>query len=75
LSRFLKSGRVRCRAVNILSLRPHSAAGDVIVAGSIALNGIMDGEMVHMQMVYRAVYRRRDGRSRLTAWQATRQRS
>ena len=32
----------------------------------------MDGEVVNMQMVYMAVYVRRDGRSRLAAWQAAR---
>jgi hypothetical protein len=44
----------------------------VIVNGSIAMDGAMDGEVVNMQMVYMAVYVRRDGRWRLAAWQAAR---
>jgi len=68
----LKSGRIRYRAVNILSLRPRTAAGAVIVNGSIAVDGTMDGEVVNMQMVYMAVYVRRDARWRLPAWQAAR---
>jgi len=54
----IRTGRIRYRAVDILSLRPRTAAGAVIVNGSIA--------------VYMGVYVRRDGEWRLAAWQAAR---
>jgi hypothetical protein len=68
----VQSGRIGYRGANILSLRMRTAAGAVIVNGSIALDGTMDGEVVNMQMVYMAVYVRRDGRWGLAAWQAAR---
>ena len=68
----LRSGRIRYRAVDILSLQPRTAAGAVIVNGSIAVDGSMDGLPIKMQMVYMGVYVRRDGRWRLAAWQAAR---
>jgi hypothetical protein len=36
------------------------------------MDGTMDGEVVNMQMVYRAVFVRRDGRWRLAVRQAAR---
>jgi hypothetical protein len=68
----IRTGRIRYRAVDILSLTPRSAAGAVILNGSIAVDGTMDGLPIKMQMVYMAVYVRRDGRWRLAAWQAAR---
>ena len=68
----VRTGRIRYRAVDILSLRPRTAAGAVIVNGSIAVDGTMDGVAVKMQMVYMGVYVRRDGQWRLAAWQAAR---
>jgi ketosteroid isomerase-like protein len=68
----IRTGRIRYRAVDILSLRPRTAAGAVIVNGSIAVDGTMDGVAVKMQMVYMGVYVRRDGQWRLAAWQAAR---
>jgi len=68
----IRTGRIRYRAVDILSLRPRTAAGAVIVNGSIAVDGTMDGLPVKMQMVYMGVYVRRDGEWRLAAWQAAR---
>jgi ketosteroid isomerase-like protein len=68
----IRSGRVRYRAIDILALRPRTAAGAVIVNGSIAVDGTMDGEAIKMQMVYMSVYVRRDGKWRLAAWQAAR---
>jgi ketosteroid isomerase-like protein len=68
----IRTGRIRYRAVDILSLRPRTAAGAVIVNGSIAVDGSMDGVAVKMQLVYMAVYVRRDGQWRLAAWQSAR---
>jgi hypothetical protein len=68
----IRSGRIRYRAVDILSLQPRTAAGAVIVNGSIAVDGAMDGLPVKMQLVYMGVYVRRDGQWRLAAWQAAR---
>jgi ketosteroid isomerase-like protein len=68
----IRTGSIRYRAVDILSLTPRSAAGAVILNGSIAVDGTMDGLPIKMQMVYMAVYVRRDGRWRLAAWQAAR---
>lgn len=68
----IRTGRIRYRSVDILSLRPRTAAGAVIVNGSIAVDGDMDGEPIKMQMVYMAVYVRRDDQWRLAAWQAAR---
>jgi hypothetical protein len=68
----LRTGRIRYRAVDILSLQPRTAAGAVIVNGSIAVDGSMDGLPIKMQMVYMGVYVRRDGEWRLAAWQAAR---
>ena len=68
----IRSGSLRYHAVDILSLRPRTAAGAVILNGSIAVDGTMDGLPIKMQMVYMAVYVRRDGRWRLAAWQAAR---
>ena len=68
----IRTGRIRYRAVDILSLRPRTAAGAVIVNGSISVDGTMDGVPVKMQMVYMGVYVRRDGQWRLAAWQAAR---
>jgi len=68
----IRSGRIRYRAVDILSLQLRTAAGAVIVNGSIAVDGTMDGLPIKMQMVYMGVYVRRDGEWRLAAWQAAR---
>ena len=68
----IRTGRIRYRAVDILSLRPRTAAGAVIVNGSIAVDGTMDGLPIKMQMVYMGVDVRRDGQWRLAAWQAAR---
>ena len=68
----IRSGSLRYHSVDILSLRPRTAAGAVILNGSIAVDGTMDGLPIKMQMVYMAVYVRRDGRWRLAAWQAAR---
>ena len=68
----IRTGRVRYHAVNILSLQPRTAAGAVIVNGSIAVDGAMDGLPIKMQLVYMGVYVRRDGQWRLAAWQSAR---
>jgi hypothetical protein len=68
----IRTGRIRYRSVDILSLRQRTAAGAVIVNGSIAVDGDMDGEPIKMQMVYMAVYVRRNDQWRLAAWQAAR---
>jgi hypothetical protein len=44
----------------------------VIVNGSIAVDGTVDGQEVKMQLVYMGVYVRRDGQWRLAAWQSAR---
>jgi ketosteroid isomerase-like protein len=68
----IRTGRVRYNTVTILSLQPRTAAGAVIVNGSIAVDGSMDGLPVKMQLVYMGVYVRRDGQWRLAAWQSAR---
>lgn len=68
----IRTGRIRYRAVDILSLRPRTAAGAVIVNGAIAVDGTMDGLPIKMQRVYMGVYVRRDGQWRVAAWQAAR---
>ena len=68
----IRTGRIVYHSVDILSLRPRPAAGAVIVNGSIAVDGSMDGLPLKMQLVYRGVYVRRDGQWRLAAWQAAR---
>jgi Domain of unknown function (DUF4440) len=68
----IRSGRIRYRTVDILSLQPRPAAGAVIVHGSIAVDGAMDGLPIKTQLVYMGVYVRRDGQWRLAAWQAAR---
>jgi ketosteroid isomerase-like protein len=68
----IRTGRIRYHSIDILALRPRTAAGAVIVNGSIAVDGTMDGEAIKMQMVYMSVYVRRDGQWRLAAWQAAR---
>jgi ketosteroid isomerase-like protein len=68
----IRTGRIRYRSIDILSLRPRTAAGAVIVNGSIAVDGDMDGEPIKLQMVYMAVYVRRNDQWRLAAWQAAR---
>jgi len=68
----IRTGRIVYHSVDILSLRPRPAAGAVIVNGSIAVDGSMDGLPLKMQLVYMGVYVRRDGQWRLAAWQAAR---
>jgi ketosteroid isomerase-like protein len=68
----IRTGRIRYRAVDILSLQPRTAAGAVIVNGSIAVDGSMDGLPIKLQLVYMGVYVRREGQWRLAAWQAAR---
>ena len=68
----IRTGRIVYHSVDILSLRPRPAAGAVIVNGSIAVDGSMDGLPLKMQLVYRGVSVRRDGQWRLAAWQAAR---
>jgi ketosteroid isomerase-like protein len=68
----IRTGRIVYHSVEILSLRPRTAAGAVIVNGSIAVDGSMDGLPLKMQLVYMGVYVRRDGQWRLAAWQSAR---
>jgi Domain of unknown function (DUF4440) len=68
----IRSGRLAYRAIEVLDLRTRDEGDAVVVNGSIAIEGVMGGETVHMRLVFTDVYAPRDGRMRLTAWQSTR---
>jgi hypothetical protein len=62
---------IRYRSIEVLELRPRALDDAIVVNGTIAIEGVLGGEIRTMRLSFLDVYARRDGRWQLIAWQST----
>jgi ketosteroid isomerase-like protein len=68
----IRSGRIRYVAMRVQRQTARAYGEVAILNGTLAIEGVMGGQVRTFSLVYTDVYTRRDGQWQLVAWHSTR---